>query len=107
MPVKYHQAALSLQVPHDLRYAVLRWDTQQHSLTTKHGKYYVVVRVPDGTGDMKARWIPTGISSEGNNKRKAQQKRLEILAELEHDKDLVSGDMPFSTWLEAVDGDQT
>lgn len=75
-------------------------DEMTGSLTTKHGKYYVVVRVPDGTGGMKAKWIPTGISSEGNNKRKAQQKQLEILAELEHDKDLVSGDMPFSTWLE-------
>ena len=31
------------------------------SLQTKHGKYYVVVRVPDGLGNTKAKWINTGI----------------------------------------------
>ncbi len=70
------------------------------SLQTKHGKYYVVVRVPDGTGGTKAKWINTGISTEGNNKRKAQQRRIEILAELEETKDLVSSDMLFVDWLE-------
>lgn len=70
------------------------------SLTAKHGKYFVVVRVPDGAGGTKTKWIPTGISSEGNNKRKAQQRRIEILAELEETKDLVSSDMLFVDWLE-------
>lgn len=30
MPVKYHQAALSFQVAHNLGYAVLRRDAYQH-----------------------------------------------------------------------------
>ena len=39
------------------------------SLQTKHGKYYVVTRVSDGTGGIKAKWINTGISTEGNHKQ--------------------------------------
>lgn len=70
------------------------------SLTSKHGKYFVVVRVPDGAGGTKTKWINTGIPTEGNNKRKAQQRRIEILAELEETKDLVSSDMLFVDWLE-------
>lgn len=53
------------------------------SLQIKHGKYYVVARIPDGKGGTKTKWISTGISSDGNNKRKAQKKRLEILIQLE------------------------
>lgn len=70
------------------------------SLTSKHGKYFVVVRVPDGAGGTKTKWINTGIPTEGNNKRKAQQRRIEILAELEETKNLVSSDMLFVDWLE-------
>lgn len=70
------------------------------SLTSKHGKYFVVVRVPDGAGGTKIKWINTGIPTEGNNKRKAQQRRIEILAELEETKNLVSSDMLFVDWLE-------
>ena len=70
------------------------------SLQTKHGKYYVVARVSDGTGGTKAKWINTGISTEGNHKREAQQRRIEILAELEAAKDLISSDMLFVDWLE-------
>ena len=70
------------------------------SLQSKHGKYYVVVRVPNGIGGTKAKWINTGIPTDGNNKRKAQQRRIEILSELEETKDLVSSDMLFVDWLE-------
>lgn len=55
------------------------------SLQAKHGKYYVVVRVPDGEGGTKSKWINTGVSSEGNHKREAQQKQREILAQLEEE----------------------
>lgn len=55
------------------------------SLQTKHKKYYVVARIQDGDGGIKSKWIPTGISSEGNHKREAQKKRLEILAQLEEE----------------------
>lgn len=70
------------------------------SLQTKHGKYYVVVRIPDGLGNTKAKWINTGISTDGNNKRKAQQRRIEILTELEENKDLITADILFADWLE-------
>lgn len=70
------------------------------SLTSKHGKYFVVVRIPNGMGGTKTKWINTGISTDGNNKRKAQQRRIEILAELEENKDLVSADMLFVDWIE-------
>ena len=71
------------------------------SLQTKHGKYYVVTRISDGTGGTKTKWINTGIPTEGNNKRRAQQRRIEILAELEENKDLISADMLFTDWLDS------
>ena len=55
------------------------------SLQKKHGKYYVVVRIPDGAGGTKTKWINTGVSSEGNHKREAQKRQREILAQLEED----------------------
>lgn len=70
------------------------------SLQVKHGKYYVVVRLPDGAGGTKTKWINTNIPVEGNNKRKAQQRRIEILAELEESKDLISADMLFVDMIE-------
>lgn len=70
------------------------------SLQTKHGKYYVVVRIPDENGIKKAKWINTGIPTEGNNKRRAQQRQREILAELEDSKGTISTDMPFIDWIE-------
>ena len=74
------------------------------SLVDKHGKYYVVVRIPDGNGKMKSKWIPTGIPTAGNNKRKAIQARTEILAKLDQEQELAPGDMPFSRavdkWME-------
>ena len=48
------------------------------SLQTKKGYYYVVAKV-----DGKQRWISTGIPEKGNNKRKAEEKKHEILIELE------------------------
>lgn len=53
------------------------------SLQIKKSMYYAVLRIPDGRGVEKQRWISTGISVEGNNKRKAQQRLREIVAEFE------------------------
>lgn len=72
------------------------------SLTSKNGKYYVIVRIPDEQGKLKQKWINTGISTDGNNKRKAQQRRIEILTELERkvEQGLLSDDILFSVWIE-------
>lgn len=73
------------------------------SLTSKNGKYYVIVRIPDENGKPKQKWIPTGIPSEGNNKRKAQQKKTAILAQLEQEiarRNFLSGEILFVDWLD-------
>ena len=72
------------------------------SLTNKNGKYYVIVRIPNENGKSKQKWIPTGISSKGNNRRKAERKRIEILAELERDlqKGILSDNILFIDWIE-------
>ena len=65
------------------------------SLQIKKEKYYVVYRDEDG----KQRWIPTGLSSKGNNKRKAQQRLREIMADAELGKTMVTSSILFTDWL--------
>ena len=62
------------------------------SLQIKKEKYYVVYRDEDG----KQRWIPTGIPSKGNNKRKAQQRLREIMADAELGKTMVTSSILFT-----------
>ncbi len=50
------------------------------SLQTKSDKYYVVVSWHEN-GKRKQKWINTDLSVSGNNKRKAEQKRLQIQIE--------------------------
>lgn len=69
------------------------------SLISKNGKYYVVVRVTDTTGKLKQKWINTGISTIGNNKRQAKNKMVTILAELENAKISYSTDLLFVEWI--------
>ncbi len=52
------------------------------NLTTKSDRYYVVVSWYE-SGKRKQKWINTELSTLGNNKRKAEQKRLEIQREWE------------------------
>lgn len=71
------------------------------SLQAKHGKYYVVVRLPDGNGKTKSKWVPTGIEDKPGNKRKAQQKQIEILADLNKRlKEPTADNTPFVDWLD-------
>lgn len=65
------------------------------SLQIKKEKYYVVYRDEDG----KQRWIPTGLSAKGNNKRKAQQRLREIMADAELGKTMVTSSILFTDWL--------
>lgn len=50
------------------------------SLQTKSDKYYVVLNWYEGT-KRKQKWINTELSASGNNKRKAEAKRQEIVRE--------------------------
>lgn len=52
------------------------------SIQTKNDKYYIVLNWVD-SGKRNQKWVKTDLSVTGNNKRKAEQKRVEILHEWE------------------------
>jgi len=67
--------------------------------------YYILIRYRDETtGKERQKWITTDISVKGNNKRKAEEKRKEVLFELESQKTDLSKDVLFidfyREWLE-------
>lgn len=67
------------------------------SLQTKNGKYYLVYRDKNG----KQKWMSLELTVEGHNKRKAQLKLREVLAELEaaQEQDIVTSNILFTDWL--------
>lgn len=65
------------------------------SIQIKRDKYYAVVRF----SDKKQKWISLELSVSGNNKRKAQQKFRELMAELEKEYDSPYSQMLFTDWL--------
>lgn len=75
------------------------------SLQIKNNKYYVVLNWYDNKKKRHQKWISTDIESTGNNKRKAEAKRIEILTEYQN-KTLENGDIYFSDfmleWLEKI-----
>ena len=76
------------------------------SLQTKNGKYYAVINTTDSTGKRKQKWISTGISVSGNNKRKADKKLREIISEYEQNPAVINTDIMLSEfvkgWLDTV-----
>lgn len=74
------------------------------SLQVKRDTYYAVVSFKDKMGNWKYKWISTNISSKGNNKRKAEQKMRDIMAELESKQINFSDDCNFvdllTKWME-------
>jgi hypothetical protein len=70
------------------------------SLQTKNGLYYAVVRIPDGYGKIKQKWISTEIPADGNNKRKASSRLREIIVAFEQNKTVYSSDILFIDWIE-------
>lgn len=50
------------------------------SIQTKGDKYYVIVNFKQG-GKRKLKWVNTGLTVSGHNKRKAEQARIDILKE--------------------------
>jgi len=70
------------------------------SLQKKNNTYYAVVRIPDGSGKTKQKWINTGIKITGNNKREANKRLREIIVELEEQKIVCSSDTDLVDWIE-------
>jgi len=69
--------------------------------------YYVLIRYQDeATGKERQKWVTTDISVKGNNKRKAEARLREVLAEYESLKIDLSKDIEFivflKEWLENV-----
>jgi len=75
------------------------------SLQEKHGKWYVVVAYKDKLGKPKRKWVNTGVESKPGNKKKAKERKAEILAEFElgerniTDKKIESTDIMFGNYL--------
>lgn len=61
------------------------------SLCDKHGKFYVLTRIRGEDGKLRKKWIPTGISSNGNTKTKAIAAMHRILNELEKETAKAAG----------------
>lgn len=69
------------------------------SIQTKSNKYYVVLSWSEN-GKRKQKWINTNLSIDGNNKRKAEKKRVEVLQEWEEKLSAVNHeDILFSDYL--------
>lgn len=65
------------------------------SLQIKKGKYYAVYRTDNG----KQKWVSLDLPAEGNNKRKAQQKLRDVLAEAEKNQSLITSNVLFIDWM--------
>ena len=48
------------------------------SLQIKRNIYQVVLSYKDNNGERKQKWISTGISAKGNNKRLANSKKIKL-----------------------------
>lgn len=76
------------------------------TLRTKSSRpnYYISIRYRDDTGAHKTKWITTDIPVKGNNKRRAEQRLKEVLAEYEQQKVDLSKEVLFTVfmaqWLE-------
>ena len=53
------------------------------SLQIKKDKYYAVINLTDETGARKQKWVPTGLSVSGHNKRAAQKILSELIEKYE------------------------
>lgn len=75
------------------------------SVQKKGNYYHIYLRYKDTTGKWKSTSISTGLTVSGNNKRKAEQKRLEILHEWENKKSIGSNMLVsdfFKQWLDEI-----
>lgn len=72
------------------------------SLQTKNNIYQVVLNYKDINGKRKQKWVSTGLTEKGNNKRLAKQKMQEILTNFKEDLNCPNSktdDKLFTTYL--------
>lgn len=69
------------------------------SITNKKDMYYIIISYYLQNGTRKQKWIKTDLSVSGNNKRKIEQKRVEILQEWKKKVSINNNDMLFSDFL--------
>ncbi|MBE6756590.1 MAG: site-specific integrase [Ruminococcaceae bacterium] len=69
------------------------------SVQTKGNKYYIVLNWKSIDGKRKQKWVGTGLEVKGNNKRKAEQKRIEILQEWKDKITCNENEIMFSDFL--------
>lgn len=79
--------------------AAQKRNTLRTNLTTKGDMYHVIISYYDISGKRKQKWISTGLSVKGNNKRKAEQRMKEIEKEWSEKIHLSNNDMLFSDYL--------
>ena len=78
------------------------------SIQTKSGgkNYYAVINGNDENGNRKQKWVNTGIPTKGNNKRRAETRLAEILAEYGKDGVDITKEAYFTEfmadWLETM-----
>lgn len=75
------------------------------SVQKKGNYYHIYLRYKDITGKWRSTSISTGLTVSGNNKRKAEQKRLEVLQEWQSKKSIGSNMLVsdfFEQWLEEI-----
>ncbi len=72
------------------------------SLQEKHGKYYVVFSTKTIDGKRKTEWVNTGVPAVRGNKRQAERRLAEIIAEREARLEEMKGskDMLFSDYID-------
>lgn len=77
------------------------------SIQIKNNKYYIVLNWTDQNKKRRQKWIKTDLSASGNNKRKAEKLRIEVLtAWQDKNKEENETEIKFSTfikeWLEII-----
>jgi len=72
------------------------------SLQKKGSIYYAVIRVSDEEGKTKQKWVNTGVKVAGNNKREANRRLQEIVAEMRaaEENKVPHADILFVDWIE-------
>ena len=69
------------------------------STQVKGEMYYSVLRWKTRDGKWKTKWVNTGLSTSGNNKRAAEKHRIELLKEWTDKEKLRDADILFSDYL--------
>lgn len=69
------------------------------SLQVRNGIYYLVKRIPDENGIMKQKWVSLNLPQKGTTKREVENRKIEMIIELNKQYGLSNEDMLFSDWI--------